>query len=100
MGNYTLFLVIINNNIFLNSRNNFGIIYEQQGFIQGVVGGALAPPCSFKCPLEKTLTQRMKRCDLVPAPFKNLHIPDCPPCIQILYETLNTIPFLLVSLIQ
>ena len=52
-----------------------------QGFIQGVVGGALAP-------LEKPLTQRMKRCDLVPAPFKNLHIPDCPPCMQILYEKL------------
>ena len=30
----------------------------------------------------------MKRCDLVPTPFKNLHIPDCPPCMQITYETL------------
>ena len=51
-----------------------------QGFIQGVVGGALAPPMLLQVsPLEKPLTQRMKRCDLVPAPFKNLHIPDCPP---------------------
>ena len=47
---------------------------ESQGFIQGVVGGALAP-------LEKPLTQRMKRCDLVPAP----------PCLQILYETLKAL---------
>ena len=60
-----------------------------QGFIQGVVGGALAPPhAPSSAPLEKPLTQRMKRCDLVPAPFKNLHIPDCLPCMQILYETL------------
>ena len=57
--------------------------------IQGVVGGALAPPAPSSAPLEKPLTQRMKRCDLVPAPFKNLHIPDFPPCMQILYETLN-----------
>ena len=51
-------------------------------------GCTCPPPCSFKCPPRKPLTQRMKRCDLVPAPFKNLHIPDFPPCMQILYETL------------
>ena len=58
-----------------------------QGLIQGVVGGALAPPCPSSAPLENHI-QRMKRCDIVPAPFKNLHITDCPPCLQILYETL------------
>ena len=54
------------------------LIYTYQGFIHGVVGGALAPPAPSSAPLEKPLTQRMKRCDLVLAPFKNLPIPDCP----------------------
>ena len=69
--------------------NSLGIKIHSQGFIQGVVGGALVPRAPSSAPLEKPLTQRMKRCDLVPAPFKNLHIPDCPPCMQILYETLT-----------
>ena len=47
----------------------------------GCRGGKCSPPL-------KNLMDKVKRFDLVPAPLKNLHIPNCPPCMQILYETL------------
>ena len=34
---------------------------------------------------------KVKRCDLVPTPLKDLHIPIFPSCMQILYETLQFI---------
>ena len=47
--------------------------------------GALVPPLLIQVPPRN----KMKRCNLLPGPLKYLDIPDCPPCMQILYETLN-----------
>ena len=56
-----------------------------QGFIQGVVRGRTCPSCLFKCPPRKPFIQRSFNCTV---PLRYLNIPDCPPCMQILYETL------------